>query len=34
VAREQFVRQAAVNKTWGLPAYYLSQLVLAWSVWR
>lgn len=32
VAREQFVRQAAINKTWGLPAYYLSQLVLAWSV--
>jgi uncharacterized membrane protein YhhN len=32
VAREKFVRPSPLNKTWGLPAYYLAQLLLAWSV--
>lgn len=30
VAREKFVRPALANKLWGLPAYYLAQLLLAW----
>ncbi len=32
VAREQFVRPGSINKLWGLPVYYLSQLALAWTV--
>ena len=32
VARNRFVAPAAVNRFWGLPLYYLGQLLLAWSV--
>ncbi len=32
VARDQFVSRGFVNKLWGLPLYYLSQLTLAWSI--
>lgn len=32
VARERFVSSSFLNSAWGLPAYYLSQLALAWSV--
>lgn len=32
VARERFVYSALLNKLWGLPAYYVAQLLLAWSV--
>jgi len=32
VARERFVASSFVNPAWGLPAYYVSQLALAWSV--
>lgn len=32
VARQAFVRRAFLNKAWGLPAYYLAQLLMAWSV--
>jgi len=32
VARERFVAQGFVNKTWGLPLYYGGQLLLAASV--
>ncbi len=32
VARQRFVRRAFLNKAWGLPAYYVAQLMLAWSV--
>ena len=32
VAREQFVKASVLNKLWGLPLYYLSQLALAWSI--
>jgi len=32
VARERFVARSFANKAWGLPAYYVAQLVLAWSV--
>ena len=31
VARDQFVSPAFVNKLWGLPLYYVSQLLIAWS---
>ncbi|MBL8361300.1 MAG: lysoplasmalogenase [Rubrivivax sp.] len=31
VARERFVASSAVNRRWGLPAYYAAQLLLAWS---
>jgi uncharacterized membrane protein YhhN len=34
VARDRFVRKAFVNRAWGLPAYYLGQLLLALSVAR
>ena len=32
VARNRFVAPGVVNRLWGLPLYYLAQLVLAWSV--
>ncbi len=32
VARERFVRPGFVNQLWGLPAYYVAQLALAWTV--
>jgi hypothetical protein len=32
VAREQFVAKAVANRMWGLPLYYLAQVLLAWSV--
>jgi uncharacterized membrane protein YhhN len=31
VARDRFVREAFVNRLWGLPAYYAGQLLIAWS---
>lgn len=34
VARERFVAKQFVNRLWGLPAYYLGQLLLALSVMR
>lgn len=32
VARDRFVRQGYINRLWGLPTYYLAQVVLAWTV--
>ncbi len=32
VARQSFAQRAFVNKLWGLPAYYIAQLLMAWSV--
>lgn len=32
VARDRFVAPGFVNRAWGLPAYYVAQLLLAWSV--
>ena len=32
VARERFVRSGFVNRIWGLPAYYVAQLILAWTI--
>jgi uncharacterized membrane protein YhhN len=34
VARDRFLTRAFVNRAWGLPAYYLGQLLLALSVQR
>lgn len=34
VARQRFVQKAFANRAWGLPAYYLGQLLLALSVAR
>ncbi|MCL4744476.1 MAG: hypothetical protein KJZ83_03575 [Burkholderiaceae bacterium] len=34
VARDQFIRAGILNKLWGLPVYYASQLALAWSIAR
>ncbi len=34
VARDRFVQVGFVNRAWGLPAYYLGQLLLAVSVGR
>jgi len=34
VARNQFVAQTTVNRMWGLPLYYLAQVLLALSVAR
>lgn len=31
VARERFVRASLYNRLWGLPAYYIGQLLIAWS---
>jgi uncharacterized membrane protein YhhN len=32
VARERFVAEGFVNRAWGLPAYYVGQLLIAWSL--
>ena len=32
VARNQFVVESITNRVWGLPLYYASQLILAWTV--
>ncbi len=32
VARNQFVIESVTNRVWGLPLYYASQLILAWTV--
>lgn len=32
VARHRFVERALSNKLWGLPAYYVGQLLIAWSI--
>ncbi|MDP3277671.1 MAG: lysoplasmalogenase [Deltaproteobacteria bacterium] len=32
VARDRFVKPGFVNRIWGLPVYYASTLILAWSV--
>lgn len=32
VAMDQVIRPATVNRLWGLPVYYLSQILIAWSV--
>jgi uncharacterized membrane protein YhhN len=32
VARDRFVAKGFRNKVWGLPAYYVAQLLLAWSI--
>jgi len=32
VARERFVRPGFINQLWGWPAYFVAQLVLAWTV--
>lgn len=34
VARQTFVAPGPVNQAWGLPAYYVAQLMLAWSLAR
>jgi uncharacterized membrane protein YhhN len=34
VAADRFVRRAFVHRTWGLPAYYLGQFLLALTVGR
>jgi uncharacterized membrane protein YhhN len=31
VARQQFVKPAALNRLWGLPLYFGSQMLLAWT---
>ena len=32
VARNRFVAPGPINRMWGLPLYYLGQLLLAWSI--
>jgi uncharacterized membrane protein YhhN len=32
VARDRFVSRGFVNRAWGLPAYYLGQVLIAWSL--
>lgn len=32
VARERFVQPGYINRLWGWPAYFVAQLVLAWTV--
>jgi uncharacterized membrane protein YhhN len=32
VARGRFVEETFANKAWGLPSYYLAQLLIAWSI--
>jgi uncharacterized membrane protein YhhN len=32
VARDRFVKTAFINRLWGLPAYYASTVLIAWSV--
>jgi hypothetical protein len=31
VARDRFVKPAFVNRLWGLPLYYASTVLIAWS---
>ena len=32
VARERFVQPGLINRLWGLPLYYVAQLLLAWTL--
>jgi uncharacterized membrane protein YhhN len=32
VARDRFIADGFMNKAWGLPTYFVAQLILAWSV--
>ncbi|MBK6867097.1 MAG: lysoplasmalogenase [Burkholderiales bacterium] len=32
VARQAFVAKTFLNKAWGLPTYYIAQLLMAWSI--
>lgn len=32
VATDRFVRSTFVNRLWGLPCYFVAQLVLAWTI--
>ena len=32
VARDRFVARDFTNKLWGLPAYYIGQLLIAWAI--
>jgi len=32
VAMDRFVRNSFVNRLWGLPCYFIAQLVLAWTI--
>ncbi len=32
VARDRFVSHDVINRAWGLPAYYVGQLLIAWSI--
>jgi hypothetical protein len=32
VARHQFIHRSMGNRLWGMPLYFASQLLLAWSV--
>jgi len=32
VAMDRFVRQSLIHRLWGLPCYYIAQLVLAWTI--
>ena len=32
VARNQFVVESITNRAWGLPLYYASQFILAWTI--
>jgi len=32
VARNRFVAPGFINRAWGLPAYYVAQLMLTWSI--
>jgi uncharacterized membrane protein YhhN len=32
VARDKFVRRSISNKLWGLPAYYVAQVLIAWTL--
>lgn len=32
VARDRFVARELTNKLWGLPAYYIGQLLIAWAI--
>jgi hypothetical protein len=32
VARDRFVVRSLANSLWGLPLYFVAQLLLAWTV--
>ncbi len=32
VVRQRFVKPELVNRLWGLPMYYIAQLLIAWSI--